>query len=75
MVTIIFYRILGLALLVAMVVPAVGQRQGIRVTLLGTGCPPPVMNRFGPRTLVEAADQKLLFDAGRALIRRQGNTP
>jgi ribonuclease Z len=69
-VTIISCRILGLALLVAMVVPAVGQQQGIRVTLLGTGCPPPVMNRFGPSTLVEAGDQKLLFDAGRGALQR-----
>jgi len=36
-----------------------------RVTLLGTGTPIPVPDRFGPATLVEAGDQKLLFDAGR----------
>ncbi|HTG21872.1 MAG TPA: MBL fold metallo-hydrolase [Reyranella sp.] len=36
-----------------------------KVTLLGTGTPIPVPNRFGPSTLVEAGDQKLLFDAGR----------
>lgn len=36
-----------------------------RVTLLGTGTPIPVPDRFGPSTLVEAGDQKLLFDAGR----------
>ncbi len=36
-----------------------------RVTLLGTGGPPPDPNRFGPATLVEAGDQKLLFDVGR----------
>jgi ribonuclease Z len=35
------------------------------VTLLGTGTPIPVPERFGPSTLVEAGDQKLLFDAGR----------
>jgi ribonuclease Z len=35
------------------------------VTLLGTGTPIPVPDRFGPSTLVEAGDQKLLFDAGR----------
>jgi ribonuclease Z len=36
-----------------------------RVTLLGTGAPPPDPDRFGPATLVEAGSQKLLFDAGR----------
>ena len=36
-----------------------------RVTLLGTGTPIPRLDRFGPSTLVEAGDQKLLVDAGR----------
>lgn len=36
-----------------------------RVTLLGTGTPVPIPERFGPCTLVEAGDQKLLIDAGR----------
>lgn len=36
-----------------------------KVTLLGTGTPIPAPDRFGPSTLVEAGDQKLLFDAGR----------
>ena len=44
--------------------------QEIRVTLLGTGNPPPVMDRFGPSILVEAADKKILFDAGRGAIQR-----
>ena len=44
--------------------------QGIKVTLLGTGNPPPVMNRFGPSTLVEAGGQKFLFDAGRGALQR-----
>src|ERR1700742_938230 len=35
------------------------------VTLLGTGTPIPDPDRFGPSTLVEAGNQKLLFDAGR----------
>jgi ribonuclease Z len=48
--------------------PASGQE--IRVTLLGTGNPPPVMDRFGPSILVEAGDKKLLFDAGRGAIQR-----
>ena len=36
-----------------------------RVTLLGTGVPIPSPDRFGPCTLIEAGDQKLLIDAGR----------
>jgi ribonuclease Z len=41
-----------------------------RVTLLGTGSPQPVMNRFGPGTLVQAGDQTLLFDCGRGVTQR-----
>lgn len=37
----------------------------ITVTLLGTGAPPPLADRFGPATLVQAGGQALLFDAGR----------
>lgn len=44
--------------------------EGIKVTLLGTGCPTPVIERFGPSILVEAAGQRLLFDAGRGAIQR-----
>ena len=36
-----------------------------RLTLIGSGVPIPAADRFGPATLVEAGDQKLLFDAGR----------
>ena len=35
------------------------------MTLLGTGVPTPCPDRFGPSTLIEAGDQKLLIDAGR----------
>jgi ribonuclease Z len=42
----------------------------IRLTLLGTGGPPPVMERFGPSILVEAGEENLLFDAGRGAIQR-----
>ncbi len=38
-----------------------------RVTLLGTGTPRPDPQRFGPATLVEVGNQKLLFDAGRGV--------
>jgi ribonuclease Z len=37
----------------------------IRVTLLGTGSPTPIMERFGPSTLIEAGSEKLVFDCGR----------
>lgn len=46
------------------------QPRDIKVTLLGTGTPPPVMNRFGPSILVEAGNKKLLFDAGRGSMQR-----
>lgn len=62
--------ILGAALLMTALVPAVAHAQNITVTLLGTGCPPAVMNRFGPSILVEAGGQKLLFDAGRGALQR-----
>lgn len=61
MVATIFRRVMRVVLFVAAVVPAVAQGQDIKVTLLGTGSPPAVMNRFGPSTLVEAGEQKLLF--------------
>lgn len=35
------------------------------VTLLGTSAPPPLPDRFGPSTLVQAGDQVLVIDAGR----------
>lgn len=41
-----------------------------KVTLLGTGSPAPVMNRFGPGTLVQVNGQNLLFDAGRGVTQR-----
>lgn len=45
--------------------PARAQDSVLTVTLLGTGAPPPLANRFGPATLVRAGGQVLLFDAGR----------
>lgn len=43
-----------------------------KVTLLGTGYPEPLVDRFGPATLVRAGNIFLLFDAGRGcLIRLQ----
>ena len=42
----------------------------IKVTLLGTGTPQPIMERFGPSILVEAGNETLLFDAGRGCLQR-----
>jgi len=63
-------RALGIAFVLVACVgqPALGQ--DIRVTLLGTGTPAPVMNRFGPSILVEVGRQKFLFDAGRGALQR-----
>ena len=61
---------LGVALVVVALTPGTGKAQQIKVTLLGTGCPPAVLNRFGPSTLVEAGDQKFVFDAGRGALQR-----
>ncbi len=41
------------------------QDSGFTVTLLGAGAPAPRPDRFGPSTLIEAGDQKLLIDPGR----------
>jgi ribonuclease Z len=70
MASMIFRRMMGIALLAIALVPAAAQAQDVKVTLLGTGCPPPVMNRFGPSILVEAGGQKFVFDAGRGALQR-----
>lgn len=41
-----------------------------RVITLGTGAPPPEIERFGPSALVEVAGQYLLFDVGRGALQR-----
>jgi ribonuclease Z len=46
------------------------ERCDFRVTLLGTGVPIPSPDRFGPGTLIEAGNQKLLIDAGRGITMR-----
>ena len=70
-IVIIFTAVLGL--FVANGVNA----EPIRLTLLGTGSPVPSPTRFGPATLVEAGEEKLIFDVGRgATIRlRQAEVP
>ena len=42
----------------------------MRVTLLGTGNPRPLLDRFGPSTLVEVGEEALLFDCGRGAAQR-----
>lgn len=42
----------------------------IFVTLLGTGFPRPLIERFGPSTLVEAGGLCLIFDCGRGTAQR-----
>ena len=58
------------AIVLVALAPAFAVGQEIKVTLLGTGAPPPVMHRFGPSILVEAGGQKFLFDAGRGALQR-----
>ena len=41
-----------------------------KVTFLGTGYPSPRLDRFGPCTLVEAGETRLLFDCGRGTMQR-----
>jgi ribonuclease Z len=69
--------VLPILLLGLMIAPDARAESNFQVTLLGTGAPIPLPNRFGPSTLVEVGGQKLLFDAGRgAPIRlRQINVP
>ena len=50
--------------------PAPPAADEFRVTLLGTGSPPPVMRRFGPAVLVQAGGRNLLIDSGRGVTQR-----
>src|SRR5690349_16234761 len=59
-----------LLVILALLVPLTATAQEIKVTLLGTGSPEPIVERFGPATLVEAGSEKLLFDAGRGVSQR-----
>src|SRR6478672_9212062 len=42
----------------------------IKVTLLGTGTPQPLLERFGPSILIQAGSETVLFDAGRGCLQR-----
>ena len=46
-------------------VNSAAMAQDFKVTLLGTGVPFPAPDRFGAATLVEAGQERLLFDVGR----------
>jgi ribonuclease Z len=56
-------RFTGALLLLLMSLNIGGQE--LKVTLLGTGSPIPMLDRFGPSILVEAGPEKLLIDCGR----------
>jgi ribonuclease Z len=66
----------GFAAIAAMMIGLIGgafaqdAKPDFKVTLLGTGTPPPLMNRFGPATLVQVAGKTILFDAGRGATQR-----
>ena len=46
------------------------QSPDFKVTLLGTGSPPPILKRFGPSVLVQAGKETLLIDCGRGCTQR-----
>lgn len=60
-------RLLGL-ILIALASSA--QASDMKVTLLGTGTPTPRLSSFSASTLIEAGDQRLLFDLGRGVTIR-----
>ncbi len=62
---------LGMLLSALLWLPIV-HGQTFNVTLLGTGDPVPRLDRFGPATLVEAGEHRMLFDAGRGAAQRLG---
>jgi ribonuclease Z len=57
--------LMACAPLCAALAQAKDEPPAFTVTLLGTGSPPPSIERFGPSTLVEVGNQRLVFDAGR----------
>ncbi|HEY8561103.1 MAG TPA: MBL fold metallo-hydrolase [Pyrinomonadaceae bacterium] len=63
-------RLINVVLFIILIASNNTLAQTITVTLLGTGSPPPVMERFGPSILVEAGEQKFIFDAGRGVLQR-----
>jgi ribonuclease Z len=57
-------------LIAAISFAAPAYSQNLKITLLGTGYPRPLMERFGPGVMVEAGKEKLLFDCGRGVTQR-----
>jgi ribonuclease Z len=55
------------ALILLLLGTTAAPAQSLRVTLLGTGRPTPLHDRFEAATLVEAGETTLLFDAGRGV--------
>ncbi len=66
------FLLVGLALTTCVTCPPrlTAQQTPFRVTLLGTGSPRPIMERFGPSILIEAGTDKLIFDVGRGATQR-----
>lgn len=65
-----FRTFILLAMLLLGSAPSMAADGVFRVTLLGTGTPVPSPERFGYSTLIEAGDQKLVFDFGRGITIR-----
>lgn len=66
----VFFACIAGCLLVGLAHRVTAQPSALRVTLLGTGTPEPRPDRFGPRTLVEAGSERLVFDCGRSCTTR-----
>jgi ribonuclease Z len=73
------FSITSIFLLVLFVIPGQNKKSQdatnlsktiIKVTLLGTGSPQPIMDRFSASILVEAGGKNFLFDAGRGCLQR-----
>lgn len=56
--------------LLLFLLPVTGAAQNLKVTLLGTGTPRPLIDRFGPSTLIQTDKETLLFDCGRGVAQR-----
>src|SRR3989304_5290798 len=63
----IFYA--GIFLLLFLL-PVTGAAENLKVTLLGTGTPRPLIDRFGPSTLIQTDKETFLFDCGRGVAQR-----
>lgn len=63
-------RGLPIILLILVSMPAMVCADIMVMTLLGTGTPRPEAHRFGAAVLIEAGQQKVLFDAGRGVAQR-----